>query len=48
MSLSRFFSTGIPDNREKGELGELGDQEQMEWNSLSKVSGGLKGKIGSE
>ena len=32
----------------KGELGELEDLEFMDWNNLSKVSGGFSGRTGLE
>ena len=38
----------MPYNREKSELGELGDWELIDWNSLNRVSGGFKGRTKSE
>ena len=48
MSLSRFFITGIQTIGKEVKLGKLGDQELLDWNSLSRLSRGFNGKTGSE
>ena len=44
MSFSRFFITGMLHNWEKGELWGVGDWELIDWNSLSRLSRGLRAK----